>query len=319
MNHPVFRIFLFTLFVTISSHAYTNTSIDSLKPFDNSRYFTVDSLIVHCRVWNDTMVHPRGKVLLVHGFIGSSFSWRENVDTLIKSGYYVVCVDMPGFGYSDRNPEFNQSQGNRATFLLKLIDMIDPMVQWNLVGHSMGGGTVEAMALMRPDRIRSLTIVDGMVFLKSESMKGAFVTLSRNKQYKRAFSSVVKKNMFTYGMIERLSKKNIGYKPDSAFVLGYLEPLLLPGTAECVINVWANAKESEVLKAVGFSKFPILVVWGEKDKTIYLSKGKRFVKHVPSAELKIIPGAYHDPMETHPGIFNDYLVGFLNTTNELMN
>jgi pimeloyl-ACP methyl ester carboxylesterase len=168
---------------------------------------------------------------------------------------------------------------------------------------------------MKPGRIRTLTIVDGMVFIKNENMQGAFVTLSKNKQYNKIFSSMVEQNLFNWNIISRVLKKNYGYIPDSSVVEGYLQPLLIEGTAECVISVWSNSKEIVELKASGFDKIPILVIWGEKDRTIYLSRGKRFVKNVPKAELKIIPDAYHDPMETHPGIFNSYLVEFLNWHN----
>jgi pimeloyl-ACP methyl ester carboxylesterase len=146
-------------------------------------------------------------------------------------------------------------------------------------------------------------------------MQGAFITLSKNKQYNKAFSSIVEKNVFTYSMIESLFKKNYGYIPDSSIVEGYLQPLLIDGTAECVISVWSNSKEIFDLKADGLKKMPVLVIWGENDRTIKLSRGKRFVKNVPSAELIIIPDARHDPMETHPGIFNSCLVEFLNRNN----
>ena len=317
MNSRVSRSSLGILLLTYTLFSSGIIAQIPEKPYENSRFFRVDSVRIHCRIWNDTLSHPRGKVLLIHGFIGSTFSWRENNDTLTRSGYKLVAVDLPGFGYSDRSLRVNQSQTNRAHLLLHLLDEIDQndTAGWNIAGHSMGGGTAEAMALMRPERIRSLTIVDGMVFIKNGNMQGAFVTLSKNKQYNKIFSSMIEEDIFTYNMIKRLFKKNYGYIPDSLVVEGYLQPLLIPGTAECVISVWSNSKEIIELKANGFDKIPILVIWGEKDKTINLSRGKRFVRNVPAATLKIIPDAYHDPMETHPGVFNDYLVGFLNQNN----
>jgi pimeloyl-ACP methyl ester carboxylesterase len=78
-----------------------------------------------------------------------------------------------------------------------------------------------------------------------------------------------------------------------------------------VLNVWTNAKEVRSLHADSLKGIPVLVVWGKKDRTIYLRTGKRFVAHVPHAELIVIHGAGHDPMETHPDIFNSLLTGFL--------
>jgi 2-hydroxy-6-oxonona-2,4-dienedioate hydrolase len=291
---------------------------DLPKPFRNSHFITVDSVRFHYRTWNDTLQKAKGKVVLIHGFIGSTFSWRENFDTLEKSGYKVFAIDLPGFGYSDRSLKVNQSQSNRARLLWDLLEQLDTgdSLKWNLIGHSMGGGTVEAMALMKPGRTNSLTIVDGMVFLKNENVQGAFVTISRNKQYNKAFSSLVEKNVFTYNMIERLFKKNYGYVPDSSIVNGYLTPLLIHGSAESVLSVFSNSKEIIDLDIKELEKLPVLVVWGGKDRTISLSRGKRFVRNVPSAELKIIPGEKHDPMETNPEEFNKLLIMFLNKNNE---
>jgi 2-hydroxy-6-oxonona-2,4-dienedioate hydrolase len=314
-----FLYLAFLIFILNSlDPALSNLSAQDLaKPFLNSHFITVDSVIFHYRMWTPEAHKPKGKILLIHGFMGSTFSWRENIDTLLKSDYKIVAIDLPGFGYSDRSLKVNQSQSNRARLLWDLMAELDQgdTIQWNLVGHSMGGGTAEAMALMRPERTKSLTIVDGMVFEKNKNMQGAFVTLSRNKQYNKVFASLVEKNVLTYNMIERLFKKNYGYTPDSTIVIGYLTPLLIDGSAESVLSVFSNSKEIINLDLRNLEKIPVLVIWGKKDKTIYLSKGKQFVRNVPSAELKIIAGSRHDPMETDPEKFNKQLIIFLEKNN----
>jgi len=291
---------------------------DMAKPFSNSHFITVDSVNFHYRIWNDTLEKHRGKVVLIHGFMGSTFSWRENFDTLAKSNYKVIAVDLPGFGYSDRSLKVNQSQSNRARLLWDLLTELDQgdTVKWNLIGHSMGGGTAEAMALLRSERTKSLTIVDGMVFHKNENVQGAFVTASKNRQYNKIVSALVEKNVLTYNRVESLFKKNYGYIPDSTIVMGYLTPLLIEGSAESILSVFSNSREIINLDIRKLEKIQVLVIWGEKDRTIYPKRGKRFVKNVPSAELKIIPGSRHDPMETNPKEFNGYMIMFLNKNNK---
>jgi pimeloyl-ACP methyl ester carboxylesterase len=289
------------------------------KPFPNSHFITVDSVYFHYRIWNDTIKNPKGKVVFIHGFMGSTFSWRENYDTLAKSNYKIIAVDLPGFGYSDRSLKVNQSQSNRARLLWDLLAELDhgDTLKWNLVGHSMGGGTAEAMALLQSERTKSLTIVDGMVFLKNDNVQGAFVTASKNKQYNKVISTLVEKNVLTYNRVESLFKTNYGYTPDSTIVMGYLTPLLIEGTAESVLSVFSNSKEIINLDIRELEKLPVLVIWGEEDRTISLKRGKRFVKNVPSAVLKVIPGSRHDPMETNPDEFNRLLIAFLNKNNNL--
>lgn len=290
---------------------------EAARPFPESRFITIDSVSFHYRCWNDLLSVPKGKVLLIHGFVGSTYCWRENIDTLAGQGYYVVAVDLPGAGFSDRSLAINQSQSNRARILWDFLSAIDKSEssRWNIVGHSMGGGTAEALALMKPQRIQSLTIVDGMVFKKNKSVTGSFVVLTQIKETNKILVDLTKKRVIDFERMQKLLKGLYGYFPDSSIVEGYLRPLQIEGSAECMLNVFANAKEIQPLNINSLGKTPILVVWGKKDRTIRLFSAKQVIRSFPPLEMKIIPGAQHSPMETHPGIFNRYLVEFLNKNN----
>lgn len=304
----VSRVFLFLIILLSCAVAQIPD-----KPYPNSHFETVDSVRFHYRVFNESLPRPKGKIVLIHGFIGSTYCWRENYEALVNAGYSVVAVDLPSFGFSDRSLWINQSQSNRARLIWDLLSTIDgnDTTRWNLVGHSMGGGTVEAMALLNPQRTKSLTVVDGMLFLKNNTIEAQFTILARNKQYNKIMVSYMEKNLITYNSVRKAIKKNYRYDPDSSVVLNYLGPLLLDGTAESVMNVWANAREIKQLRAEDLKNLPVLVIWGNKDKTINMRTGKRFKHHVPHSELIVIPGAGHDPMETHPEKFNKILLDFL--------
>jgi pimeloyl-ACP methyl ester carboxylesterase len=287
-------------------------------PYPNSRFMTVDSVRMHYRTWNDTLSRPKGKIVLVHGFCGSTFCWRNNYDTLAAAGYRVVSVDLPGFGYSQRSASINQSQSNRGKLIWALIENTDgsDTTKWNIVGHSMGGGTAEAMALMKPGRTKSLTIVDGMVFIKNENVNVAIVGLTNHPLYREMLLSYTEHSYLSFNHFRSQLKGTYGFLPDTATVNGYLKPLLIEGTSETVVNILSNSSEIQSLNAHGLSSLPVLVIWGRKDKTIRLSNGKKLKRAVPSIELKVIPEARHMPMETHPEIFNAMLVAFLNKNNK---
>jgi len=288
-----------------------------LKPFENSHFVRVDSITIHYRIWNEQALHPKGKVILIHGFCGSTFSWRNNFDTLVKAGYKVVAVDLPGFGYSMRSPRLNQSQSYRAYLiwgLLKTIDGADSS-RWNIVGHSMGGGTAEAMALMKPEKTQSLTIVDGMIFITNDNILLPVEGLTNHPIYRRILLNYTEKSYLSFNKFRRELKSTYGFLPDTATVNGYLIPLLIDGTAETVVNILSNAREIQTFHASGLKRLPVLVIWGKKDHTIRLKNGKRLKRTVPSIELKVIPTAYHMPMETHVSVFNQLLVEFLDRNN----
>ncbi|MCK9421511.1 MAG: alpha/beta hydrolase [Bacteroidales bacterium] len=317
MNKPekiillVFIVFFFGF--TGSEKLEKGTGIP-VKPFENSRFEVIDSLRIHYRVWNEDLPNSSGKVLLIHGFCGSTFCWRNNYDTLVKAHYKVYAVDLPGFGYSERSVKLNQSQSNRARMIWELLAIIDrdDTTRWNIVGHSMGGGTAEAVALTRPERTKTLTIVDGMIFIKNDNVEKTVVGLVNHPIYKKMLLSYTEKNYLSYNNFRRELKGTYGFIPDSATVNGYLTPLLVDGTAETVVNLLANSDEIRQLNAKGLMSLPVLVIWGKKDHTIRLKQGKKLKRVVPSVELKVIPDARHMPMETHVAIFNSMLVEFLN-------
>jgi pimeloyl-ACP methyl ester carboxylesterase len=292
-------------------------SNDLSKPYSNSHFLKIDSATFHYRIFNEGLRNSKGKVLLVHGFCGSTFCWRNNIDTLVKEGYVVVAIDLPGFGYSDRNLNVNQSNSGRAHLIWSLLMKIDQedKRKWNIIGHSMGGGTVEAMALMNPDRVQTVTLVDGMLFIRNKNMRGTFVTMSKMNGYNQILVSLAKQKVISYSSMERLMKKVYGRPLDSAEMKGYMEPLQIKGTAASVINIFANAHEIRHLHADGLLDLPVLLVWGKKDHTINLRSAKKLKRNVPTVKLDIIAAASHSPMETHPEQFNKLLLSFLNSNN----
>ena len=299
------------------TYGQDEVQVNSWKPYENSHFLKIDSATFHYRIFNEGIKNRQGKVLLVHGFCGSTFCWRNNINALVNAGYLVVAIDLPGFGYSDRNLHVNQSNSGRAHMIWALLAKIDPDYnsKWNIVGHSMGGGIVEAMALMNPDRVQTVTLVDGMVFIRNRNMNGAFITMSKMKESNQVLVSLAKQNIISYNAMARLMKKVYGRPLDSAEMRGYMDPLQIEGSAASVINIYANAHEIRHLHADGLLDLPVLVIWGKKDKTIYLSDARKLKRNVPTIELKIIPGAYHSPMETHPLQFNKLLLDFLNAHN----
>jgi pimeloyl-ACP methyl ester carboxylesterase len=286
-------------------------------PYENSHFDVVDSVKFHYRIWNEDVPHPKGKVILIHGFCGSTFCWRYNIDSLTASTYKVIAIDLPGFGYSERDSKLNQSQSNRGRLIWELLTKIDgaDTAKWNIVGHSMGGGTAEALALMNPGRTKSLTILNGMIFLKNNNVNLRIVGLANHPVYKKILISYTKNQYLSFNNFRRELKSTYGFLPDTTTTMGYYAPLQIAGTAETIVNLLANSHEIQDLDAAGLAQFPVLVIWGKKDRTIRLRNGKKLKRAVPSIDLKVIPDARHMPRETHPAIVNAMLIDFLNKNN----
>lgn len=283
------------------------------KPYENSHFVMVDSCTLHYRIWNENLARPIGKVVLVHGFTGSTFCWRKNIEPLVNAGFRVVAVDLPSFGYSERNPNLNQSNSNRAHLLWLLLKELDgpDTSPWNVVGHSMGGGIAEAMGILEPGRTRTLTIAAGMIFIKSNNLTNTISAIGNNRIVKNILVELAEKNVVTYNTMRKLLKSAYGRDPDSTEVMGYLTPLLIDGTVEAGFGIWTHSREMIKMEVETLRNTPVLILWGTKDKWIGKAKGKRLQQAVPHSEMKIIPGAGHILMETHPDEFNALFVPWL--------
>lgn len=93
-------------------------------------------------------------VLLVHGFPGSSYSWRHQVPVLAGSGHRVVAVDTRGYGRSDR-PEGGYDAETVERDLLGLLDALDVETAV-VVGQDFGSRYAWNLARHHPERVRGV-------------------------------------------------------------------------------------------------------------------------------------------------------------------
>lgn len=252
----------------------------------------------------------KGSVLLVHGFAGSTFSWRHITDTLVASGFEVVAVDIPPYGYSDKNPTLNQSFTARGLLLVDFLSKEFPGRSWHLAGHSMGGGIVEALAILMQDQVLSVTFVDGAIF---RSLKEGPYAVPRgfNNSFTRGLLLALGKPLMVNRVsIQWMLKSAYGRKPVRAEVTGYLQPLKVRGTAKAILRSASVSTEVLAISADSL-KVPVLAFWGSIDKWIPEEVYAPVLDQMPDTRKVIIPGAAHCPMETHPEEFLSFFLPFL--------
>lgn len=98
-------------------------------------------------------------VLLLHGWLGTSYSWRK-VIPLLAEGYTVVAPDMRGLGDTDK-PESGYDAETMAHDVRALLETLGlgerPVI---VVGHDMGAPVALVYAYDNPDTVRGLVYVD---------------------------------------------------------------------------------------------------------------------------------------------------------------
>lgn len=103
---------------------------------------------------------PNGRVaLLLHGKNMSGAYWEPTIRALTERGFRVVVPDQIGFGKSSKPDGFQFTFQELATDTRGLLDRlkIDRVM---VVGHSMGGMLATRFALMYPERVERLALVN---------------------------------------------------------------------------------------------------------------------------------------------------------------
>src|SRR5262249_23201258 len=106
-------------------------------------------------------------VVFVHGTGAWSETWRESLATLAEAGYRAIAIDLPPFGYSQRPAQPLYGKHDQGKRIVAALDALG-IRQAVLVGHSFGGGPTVEAALLAPERVRGLVLVDAALAIRPD-------------------------------------------------------------------------------------------------------------------------------------------------------
>ncbi|MER7756463.1 alpha/beta fold hydrolase [Kitasatospora sp. NPDC097643] len=92
-------------------------------------------------------------LLLLHGFPQHWYAWRH-VLPLLAGEFRLLCLDLPGFGWSEA-PRRGYTTDDRADLVLAALDRLG-LERVGLVGHDWGAWTGFELALRAPGRFTGL-------------------------------------------------------------------------------------------------------------------------------------------------------------------
>jgi len=253
-------------------------------------------------------------LLLIHGFMGYSYSWRFNIGPLSKH-FSVWAFDLPGCGFSQRTNGEQCSLTGDAERVLEFMEHFG-IEHADIVGSSRGGGLAMVLAAIaaRRDqvrRIRRLVLVSpinpwsshGKVLtrLLASTLGGMYVVHVQPRM------RIVSRRYFTalYGDPKRIAPGTFE---------AYSAGLETPGSFEHLLRIlrsWHDdlAAVSDALPDI--ASLPTLLLWGSRDRAVYPSSIHQLQRHLKNSALVMFPGAGHMPYEEVPEEFNRVLCDFL--------
>lgn len=248
-------------------------------------------------------------LVLVHGLLGYSFSWRHVLEPLSKERE-VFALDMPGSGFSECLATTDAHLSAAAERLLKFLDAMGIGV-CDLVGSSYGGTTSLFLSATHPDRVRTLTLVSpanpwsriGRKRLTLLSLPLAGMLFPPFARSIRSLHRSAIRRM--YGDPSRVTSETLH---------GYSLPLRRKGVFEHAVRIahnWHSDMAELERSLAGASDIPTLIVWGSKDRLVELSSAHILHRHLRRSRLTIMEGAGHLPYEECPEEFASLVNGFL--------
>jgi 2-succinyl-6-hydroxy-2,4-cyclohexadiene-1-carboxylate synthase len=98
-------------------------------------------------------------VLLIHGFLGSMEQWNYIEQDLLTT-HSLLKIDLPGHGMT---LEFKQDYTlEELSLMIDQILIFEQIEKVHIVGHSMGGYLGCAFSKARPEKTRSLTLINSI-------------------------------------------------------------------------------------------------------------------------------------------------------------
>ena len=103
---------------------------------------------------------PNGRsVVLLHGKNFNGYYWESTARALLAAGYRVIIPDQIGFGKSSKPRRYQFSFQQLALNTRALLDHLGIRTA-SVVGHSMGGMLAIRFALIFPDRVEKLALIN---------------------------------------------------------------------------------------------------------------------------------------------------------------
>ena len=224
-------------------------------------------------------------VIFVHGWTCDDSSWQGQVPAISRNRR-VITLDLPGHGRSGTPKNgFSMELFARAVEAVRAEAMIDRAV---LVGHSMGTPVIRKYALMYPDRVAGLAIVDGLIQIADASAAGppprTVTGPARENMIRGMFSAIT-----TPALQQHILTMMMGTSEQTA--------------AGAMVATWDQSQWSnDPIKA------PTLAVYAGSRP---LSNETAVKRLYPAAEYHQIPQTGHFLMMEKPEEFNALLTRFL--------
>jgi pimeloyl-ACP methyl ester carboxylesterase len=230
------------------------------------------------KIWHATYGEGR-PVLLLHGGLGHSGNWGNQVPTLVEAGHQVIVIDSRGHGRSTRDDR-PFSYDLMASDVIAVLDEVG-VEQAPIIGWSDGACTAMVLARKAPSQVA------GVFYF------GCNMDRSGTKEFHP--TPVVSRCFTRHAEDYATLSATPGEFTDFVEAVGLMQRTQPDYTA-------ADLAEIHV---------PVTIAHAEHDEFIKQEHAEYLARTVPDAELVILDGVSHFAPLQRPEVFDDPMLAFV--------
>ena len=236
-------------------------------------------------------------LLLIHGTGGSLHSWRALMP-LLAQRFHVLAIDLPGHAFTDMAPAAQMSLPGMAQALAALLNQLG-LAPAIVVGHSAGAAIGVRMVLDGLITPRALIGINAAL-LPLHGLPGlVFAPMAR-----LLAGSALVPRVFAWRAEERASVARLiartGSALDATGIDLYARLVRNPGHVAGALAMMANWNLDATFAELPRLTLPLVLVVGERDRTVAPDQSQRVAGRVPHARLVRLPGLGHLAHEEQP-------------------
>ena len=248
--------------------------------------------------------------LYVHGLGGSSLNWSalmEQLDGVVDS----EAVDLPGFGDSPPPDDGDYSLTAHARAVIRYLDASGrgPV---HLFGNSLGGAVSTRVAAVRPDLVRTLTLVSPALpelrvqrtavptgLLAVPGVTALFTRLTRKWTAEQRVRGVLQLCYGEPGRVTPEGFRDAVQEMERRLQLPYFWDAMTR-SARGLVNAYTLGGQHALWRQAERVLAPTLLVYGGRDQLVGFRMAQRAARHFRGSRLVTLPDAGHVAMMEYP-------------------
>jgi len=263
-------------------------------------------------------------LILVHGLMGYSFSWRFTIPAL-ASHATVYAIDNLGAGFSTAREGMDCTVRATAERVLQFADALG-IRDFDLLGTSHGGGVAIMVAAICEEkraercddkndmRVRRLVLVAPVNPWSPHGKR--FAPFLGSDVGSILFRNTIERwRICDYLWLRRLFADGAKIPPDS--LEGYRLPVFKNHVfrhAAHIIRNWTSDLAELEAALPKIRDYPTLLIWGTRDRAVHFESAEPLRRNFRDARLVAFEGVGHLPYEEASEEFNHALVDFLTSS-----